>query len=115
MQTSLLSVLFFLSLFSLYLAVPVAVAVPETLTSALAIRAGGGAGEATFYEPGLGACGRVNTAADIIAAVAVGRGKGECFKKIRVSCGEKSVDVQIVDLCQSCVSLILPLARILGD
>jgi len=112
MHCSLL-LLFTFSLFSLYLAAPVAVAVPETIASALTSRAA--AGTATFYEPGLGACEKVNSASDMIAAVAIGRGKGECFKSIRVSCGSKSVDVEIVDLCQSCVSFSpLSFGRICG-
>ncbi|KAI5858011.1 riboflavine-aldehyde-forming enzyme, partial [Tricharina praecox] len=69
---------------------------------ALTSRASGGSGEATFYEPGLGACGRVNGPNDMIAAVAIGRGKGECGNRIRVSCGGKQIEVEIVDLCASC-------------
>ncbi|KAF8247767.1 hypothetical protein K440DRAFT_584304 [Wilcoxina mikolae CBS 423.85] len=61
-----------------------------------------GRGEATYYTPGLGACGNVHGPTDLIAAVAISRGKGECGKKIRVTRDGKSVDVVIQDLCQGC-------------
>ncbi|KAI5814782.1 expansin family protein [Pyronema omphalodes] len=59
-------------------------------------------GEATYYTPGLGACGGVNSPTDLIAAVAVGRGKGECGKKVKITRGSKSVEVTIADLCEGC-------------
>jgi len=59
-------------------------------------------GEGTYYEPGLGACGVTNTTADMIAAVAIGRGKGECGKKVRITRGRKFVDLVIQDLCGAC-------------
>ena len=52
-----------------------------------------------------GACGLVHKATDMIAAVAVGRGKSECGKKVRVVKGDKYVDVVIQDLCALCVIL----------
>lgn len=61
-----------------------------------------GNGQATYYSPGLGACGYYNSPSDLIAAVAVGRGKGECGKQVVVSRGSKSVTVTITDLCQAC-------------
>jgi hypothetical protein len=67
----------------------------------------GGIGQATYYAPGLGACGITNTAADMIAAVAVGRGKSECGKKVELKrplTGE-TVSVTITDLCEACVRL----------
>ncbi|CCX12348.1 RlpA-like double-psi beta-barrel-protein domain-containing protein-containing protein [Pyronema domesticum] len=60
------------------------------------------AGEATYYTPGRGACGGTNSPTDLIAAVAVGRGKGECGKKVKITRGDKSVEVTIADLCEGC-------------
>ena len=51
-----------------------------------------------------------NTPADMIAAVAIGRGKGECGKKVRVSRGRKYVDLVIQDLCGACVIIPDPRA-----
>jgi len=59
-------------------------------------------GEGTYYQPGLGACGAYNVPTDMIAAVAIGRGKGECGKRVRVRRGKKYVDVVIQDLCGAC-------------
>ncbi|KAF5385546.1 hypothetical protein D9757_006762 [Collybiopsis confluens] len=92
------------------LAVP-ATAIPiNTTVSARATFAGDG----TFYEAGIGACGIVNTDADLIAAV--GHGTFDtfpgatanpnlnpiCGKKIIANFGGKSVTVAITDRCAGC-------------
>lgn len=64
----------------------------------------GGNGDATFYTPGLGACGEYSKSNDMIAAVAIGRSKKECGRRVRVTRGSMSVDVVIKDLCEGCVS-----------
>ncbi|CAK7219959.1 DPBB_1 domain-containing protein [Sporothrix eucalyptigena] len=77
------------------------------------------AGDVTFYSPGLGACGRYNSATDYIAAVSeslydsVGAAHGItnpnnnplCGKRIRVTLSASvgaTVDVTIVDRCTAC-------------
>lgn len=70
-------------------------------------------GDLTWYDPGLGACGRTNTAKDSIVAVShvlfdaaqTGGNPNNnplCGKKIRVSKGGKHVDVTVVDRCVGC-------------
>ncbi|KAG7091831.1 hypothetical protein E1B28_008235 [Marasmius oreades] len=71
-------------------------------------------GDATFYTPGLGACGRNNNANELVAAAAVGvfdnfpghtanpNKNPICGKKAKVSFGGKSVTVTIVDRCPGC-------------
>lgn len=57
---------------------------------------------AIIINPQPGACGGTNSPTDLIAAVAVGRGKGECGKKVKITRGDKSVEVTIADLCEGC-------------
>ncbi|KAF9065123.1 RlpA-like double-psi beta-barrel-protein domain-containing protein-containing protein [Rhodocollybia butyracea] len=63
-------------------------------------------GEGTFYEPGLGACGRVNTASQMVAAL--GHldfdtfSNHVCGRKVKASSKGKSVVVEIVDRCAGC-------------
>ncbi|KAF8880754.1 riboflavine-aldehyde-forming enzyme [Infundibulicybe gibba] len=61
-------------------------------------------GEATFFAPGLGACGQRNTGNDLIVALnsaQYGNG-GNCNKNIRVNYKGKSVTVKVVDKCPGC-------------
>ncbi|KAI5776860.1 RlpA-like double-psi beta-barrel-protein domain-containing protein-containing protein [Geopyxis carbonaria] len=59
-------------------------------------------GQATYYTPGLGACGKYHNSGQHVAAVAVGRGKGECGRRVKIQRGGRSCIVTIVDLCQGC-------------
>jgi len=71
-------------------------------------------GDATFYEPDLGACGITNRPTDMIVAVShllydsfPSQGgnpntNAVCGKKIRASYQGKSVEVTVVDRCEGC-------------
>ncbi|KAH7020914.1 expansin-like protein [Microdochium trichocladiopsis] len=66
-------------------------------------------GQATWYEPGLGACGRTNNRNDLIAAIAPSffthpnpNLDSICGRKAKVTRGSKTVVVTIVDKCMSC-------------
>ncbi|KIY74184.1 carbohydrate-binding module family 5 protein [Cylindrobasidium torrendii FP15055 ss-10] len=78
-------------------------------------------GEATYYDPGLGACGIVNTSSDLIVAVSLtyfnkypGAGTNPnlnpiCGKKIRVTYEGRTVDVAVEDNCPTCAEYDLDL------
>jgi hypothetical protein len=87
----------FLSLFLLCIFAALSLAAPLARRS--------GAGQATYYAPGLGACGQYNTASDLIGAVAVGLGKGVCGSKVQITrpTTGQTVEITITDLCQGCV------------
>ncbi|EDQ99399.1 riboflavine-aldehyde-forming enzyme [Laccaria bicolor S238N-H82] len=61
-------------------------------------------GDATYYAPGLGACGRNNQASDHVVALSVAQyGNGEnCFKSIGVNYQGKYVEATVVDKCEGC-------------
>ncbi|CAG8531789.1 2906_t:CDS:1 [Paraglomus occultum] len=70
-------------------------------------------GDLTFYQPGLGACGRFNKASDFIAAVShtlydqftIGGNPNNnslCGRRIKVTFGSKSIFVRMVDRCEGC-------------
>ncbi|KAI8880168.1 hypothetical protein K501DRAFT_255467 [Backusella circina FSU 941] len=67
-------------------------------------------GEGTYYEPGLGSCGKENSSKDMIAAVnykQMDNGgnpnkNGNCGKHIKVKGPSGSVTVKVVDTCPSC-------------
>ncbi|CAG8772810.1 26414_t:CDS:1 [Gigaspora margarita] len=69
-------------------------------------------GDVTFYDVGLGACGKTNSNSDFICALSrddFGSSPGgnsnknpNCGKQITINCGGKSVDVTVVDLCEGC-------------
>lgn len=69
-------------------------------------------GDATFFVPGLGACGRVNLPTDLVAslpAVMFDPSPGgnpnqnkNCGRKIKVDRGSRSVVATIVDRCPEC-------------
>ncbi|KAI9014596.1 RlpA-like double-psi beta-barrel-protein domain-containing protein-containing protein [Phycomyces nitens] len=67
-------------------------------------RRGGYSGDGTFYQPGLGSCGKRNDESDMIAALSSSlMSQGDyCGKEITVEYGGKSVDVTIVDSCPGC-------------
>ncbi|KAI5123306.1 hypothetical protein M0805_009327 [Coniferiporia weirii] len=58
----------------------------------------------TFYDAGLGACGKVNKPSDFIVAVNAEQWDhgSHCFETITMSYGGKKTDATIVDLCPSC-------------
>jgi len=78
------------------------------------VSASTGTGDATFFTPGLGACGHFNTPDDMIVAVATatfagfpGAGANPnanpiCGKKLVANAGGKSVAVTVVDECAGC-------------
>ncbi|KAK7685464.1 hypothetical protein QCA50_011328 [Cerrena zonata] len=61
-------------------------------------------GDATFFFPGLGACGQTNTAADFIVALSPSEyaGGAHCFQRISASFNGRSVIATVVDLCPGC-------------
>ncbi|KAJ1324849.1 expansin [Microdochium nivale] len=66
-------------------------------------------GQATYYAPGLGACGKTHGANDLIAAVSASlfttanpNKDPICGRKAKITRGSKSVTVTIVDKCPSC-------------
>lgn len=69
-------------------------------------------GQGTYYEPGLGSCGKTSTSEDKIVAVPIGLYNSKnvgntndnplCGKKIKASYEGKSVVVTVVDACQGC-------------
>ncbi|KDR78242.1 hypothetical protein GALMADRAFT_209653 [Galerina marginata CBS 339.88] len=63
-------------------------------------------GDATFFAPGLGACGQHNNDNDLIVALSAPKyGNGSnCGKRIKVNYKGKSVTVKVVDKCPGCAS-----------
>ncbi|CAL1698873.1 unnamed protein product [Somion occarium] len=61
-------------------------------------------GDATFFDPGLGACGAINNANDFIVALSPSEyaGGAHCFQRIFVTYQGRSVDATVVDLCPGC-------------
>ncbi|KAF9451015.1 hypothetical protein P691DRAFT_757705 [Macrolepiota fuliginosa MF-IS2] len=61
-------------------------------------------GDATYYYPGLGACGHTNKGSDLVAALPTAKyGHGDhCGKKIGIHYGGKYVQATVVDLCPGC-------------
>ncbi|KDQ18223.1 hypothetical protein BOTBODRAFT_185577 [Botryobasidium botryosum FD-172 SS1] len=99
-----MSLLFISSLFAFALAAP-AKGRPKSYS-----------GEATHYDPALGACGKVNKGTDHVVAVskliqshstipghtANPNQNPLCGRKIKASYGKKSVTVTLVDRCETC-------------
>ncbi|ETW85481.1 Non-catalytic module family EXPN protein [Heterobasidion irregulare TC 32-1] len=58
----------------------------------------------TFYEDGLGACGKTNAPGDYIVALnsAQYAGGGHCFDMITITANGKTTQAQIVDECPGC-------------
>lgn len=86
-------------------------------------------GEVTYYSTGMGACGWTNQDSDYIVALPVGvwnriggtvsNGNIVCGKKLKVSNGQKAIEVEITDQCPSCADNHLDLSpaafKALGD
>ncbi|PQE18899.1 SCP-like extracellular protein [Rutstroemia sp. NJR-2017a BVV2] len=66
------------------------------------------AGDLTYYDVGLGACGWTNADSEMVVALSwelmgtQSNGNPNCGKKIKVSYGGKSVVVKVVDKCMGC-------------
>ncbi|CAH0047214.1 unnamed protein product [Clonostachys solani] len=77
-----------------------------TLSSSLVIAR---EGKMTWYNPGLGACGKTNNGNDIIVAIGVPHWHAanpnkdaNCQKKVTIHYGGKKVTARVVDKCMSC-------------
>ncbi|KAK7043643.1 hypothetical protein VNI00_008254 [Paramarasmius palmivorus] len=71
----------------------------------------------TFYDAGLGACGKTNSNSDWIVALNAEQWNGgsNCWKMITINYGGKTAVAQITDLCPSCSYGALDLSRGLFD
>ncbi|KAL7269337.1 hypothetical protein RUND412_008005 [Rhizina undulata] len=71
---------------------------------ALELEARSNSGYATYFYPGLGACGIVNGDKDLVMAISPQHfdGQGKCFKPASLSRGTKRVYVTVVDRCAGC-------------
>ncbi|KAI0848032.1 RlpA-like double-psi beta-barrel-protein domain-containing protein-containing protein [Daldinia vernicosa] len=58
-------------------------------------------GDMTYYAPGLGACGNVNTESDAVVAVSSSQ-DGNCGRTINISYNGKTASATIVDECPGC-------------
>jgi len=67
------------------------------------VKRGGGA-RFSWYDAGLGACGKVNKASDFIVALNVPQwdGGSHCFQTVTIKYGGKSAQAQVVDECEGC-------------
>jgi len=62
-------------------------------------------GDATFFSPGLGACGQTNTASDSIVALSKDFfSTSLCGKQVVVTNAGKSVTTTVADLCAGCAN-----------
>ncbi|KAI1839775.1 hypothetical protein JX265_010855 [Neoarthrinium moseri] len=66
-------------------------------------------GRMTYYQPGLGACGKTNSANDAIVAIGHDRWTSSnpnkdplCSKSINISHNGKTVKAKVVDKCMGC-------------
>lgn len=74
----------------------------------------------TFYDVGLGACGKTNVPSDFIVALNTPQYGGgspgpQCFKMITISYGGKQTQAQIMDQCPGCPYRGLDFSRGLFD
>ncbi|KAG2116672.1 uncharacterized protein F5147DRAFT_673898 [Suillus discolor] len=56
----------------------------------------------TFYAVGLGACGQVNQASDMVVAMNTQQFSGSCFQMITITCNGVTLQAQVVDECMGC-------------
>ncbi|KAI8061188.1 RlpA-like double-psi beta-barrel-protein domain-containing protein-containing protein [Gongronella butleri] len=62
-------------------------------------------GKATYYNTGLGSCGKTNTDTQLVVALSASdMKKSYCGKKIKVMYHGKSVLATVVDTCPGCAS-----------
>ncbi|VUC25617.1 unnamed protein product [Clonostachys rosea] len=66
-------------------------------------------GKMTWYNPGVGACGKTNNDNDIVVAIGVPHWHAanpnndpNCQKKVTIHHGSKTVTARVVDKCMSC-------------
>lgn len=80
-------------------------------TSSSSSSGGDFSGDATYYTPGLGACGWESSSTDLIAALnadqfhsfgSMSNGNPACGKSATITRNGKTVTVKIVDLCPEC-------------
>jgi len=64
----------------------------------------GGDAQFTYYQDGLGACGKTNKPSDFVVALNSQdfAGGSHCFETITITIGDKSVQAMIVDECMGC-------------
>ncbi|GAA5842099.1 hypothetical protein JCM3766R1_000006 [Sporobolomyces carnicolor] len=74
----------------------------------LLVKRGGYNGRATFFDPGLGACGTYSGASDYMVAMNqaqygdLGAVSPWCFQTITISYGGKTAQAQVLDACPGC-------------
>lgn len=74
-----------------------------SVESAPLMARGSESGQGTYYEVGLGSCGKTNTNSQMVAALSGAIMKSSyCGKSITVKGPNGSVSVQIVDTCPGC-------------
>ncbi|KIJ55843.1 hypothetical protein M422DRAFT_24350 [Sphaerobolus stellatus SS14] len=83
-----------------------------SVTSAAPTPKRSGTGDFTFYDPGLGACGKTNKSSDLIVAVSsqvfasfgkqISNGNPVCGKKITLKANGKTVTATVEDKCPGC-------------
>ncbi|OBZ73956.1 Allergen Asp f 7 [Grifola frondosa] len=75
-------------------------------THATPIARSGFSGDATFFNPGLGACGANSVDSDHIVALSPSEfaSGARCFQHIGVHANGQFVDATVVDLCLGCAS-----------
>ncbi|TRM63961.1 RlpA-like double-psi beta-barrel-protein domain-containing protein-containing protein [Schizophyllum amplum] len=100
-----------------------ALLVAAALASSVIATTGSHAGKATYYDVGLGACGIVSSADQMVVAVPDTMYSGYpgatanpnlnpiCGQQIRAYYGDKSVDVTVVDRCGGCTGFDLDFSR----
>ncbi|KAI8098571.1 RlpA-like double-psi beta-barrel-protein domain-containing protein-containing protein [Halteromyces radiatus] len=60
-------------------------------------------GSATFYEVGLGSCGKTNSDSEMVAALSADiMSKSKCGKSVNIKSSKGSVTVKVVDTCPGC-------------
>jgi hypothetical protein len=64
----------------------------------------GASSRATWYSPGLGACGPVNGDGELVAALSPDRFdlRWSCGQRVRISAGGKTIVARVHDLCSTC-------------
>ncbi|KAI9321586.1 RlpA-like double-psi beta-barrel-protein domain-containing protein-containing protein [Dichotomocladium elegans] len=74
--------------------------------TALPIEKRGYSGSATWYDVGLGSCGKTNTNSQMVVALSSSLmgNKGYCGRKIKATYKGKSVTATVVDTCPGCSS-----------
>ncbi|RYP44619.1 hypothetical protein DL768_008940 [Monosporascus sp. mg162] len=80
-------------------------------------------GDMTFFTPGLGACGRVNTASDPVVALAPAQygsfpnpnNSPQCGRWITIHGNGRTTAAQVVDLCPECASGSIDVSPVIFD